>query len=380
MSRRFGASTGSLLVMASMIGTGVFTTTGFLIRDLPSASAVLLAWALGGALALCGALGYAELGTMFPNNGGEYQLLTRIYGPGVGFVAGWVSLLVGFAAPTAAAAVAFAEYAQALSPIGHRIPLALAAAIGMALVHGVNIRWGARVQNVVTCLELALMLAFILAGALARGDRPVHWAHGEPLLVAVASPAFAVALVYVSFAYSGWNAAAYLAGELRAPGRTLPRSLLLGTGITTIGYLGLNLVFLTSAPPEELAGALDVGKVAGLALFGARGAQVLSAFVALAMLLTLAALIMTGSRVYEAMGRDYPRLGAWLQRGRSRSRGPLAAIALQVGVACALIVSASFEALLTFVGGLLSVFSALTIGGVFLLRWREPGLRRPYRA
>lgn len=378
--RRFGTATGTLLVMASMIGLGVFTTTGFLLRDLGSVSAVLAAWALGGALALCSALAYAELGTMFPVNGGEYQLLTRIYGPRVGFVAGWVSLLVGFSAPTAAAAVAFAEYTRGLLPLGPRGAVAVAVVVIMALLHGQNVQRGARAQNAATCLFWLAMLVFIVAGSFARGARPGQSEPGVPALTAMASPAFAVALVYVSFAYSGWNAAVYLAGEMRAPAQTIPRSLMLGTALTTAFYLGLNLVFLGSAAPSELAGVLDVGRVAGRALFGERGALVMAGLVAIAMLLAVAALIMTGPRVYEAMGADYPRLGAWLERGRSRSRGPVAAIALQAGIACVLIASASFEALITYAGCMLSVSSALTIAGVFVLRRREPERPRPYRA
>lgn len=378
--RRFGTPTGTLLVMASMIGLGVFTTTGFLLRDLGSVSAVLAAWALGGALALCSALAYAELGTMFPVNGGEYQLLTRIYGPRVGFVAGWVSLLVGFSAPTAAAAVAFAEYTWGLLPLAPPLAVAVGVVVIMALLHGQNVQRGARAQNAATCLYWLGMLAFIVAGSLARGARPGLSDPGVPALTAMASPAFAVALVYVSFAYSGWNAAVYLAGEMRAPAQTIPRSLLLGTALTTAFYLGLNLVFLGSVAPSELVGVLDVGRVAARALFGERGASVMAGLVASAMLLAVAALIMTGPRVYETMGADYPRLGAWLERGRSRSRGPVAAIALQAGIACVLIASASFEALITYAGCMLSVFSALTIAGVFVLRRREPERPRPYRA
>lgn len=380
--RRFGLGTTSLLVMASMIGTGAFTTSGFLIRDLGSPLAVVLAWLVGGVAALFGALAYAELGAALPKNGGEAHLLSRIYHPSLGFLAGWVSLVVGFSAPMAASALAFGEYTSnviAVSPV----MLALAVIVSLSALHALRVELAARVQNWATLLDVALIVLLIGVGLAVSGIEPL-WTNenktpGSPLRALVSSE-FAVGLIFVSFSYSGWNAAAYLAGEVRNPKRTLPRALMLGTGVVCVLYVGLNLWFMSAAPPEALSGVIDVAAVAATASFGETIARWVSLLVALGLFTTVSALIVTGSRVYEAIGRDYPKLRSTLGRARARDRGPLAAIALQALLACGMVVGSSFEVLLTYIGFLLSLFAGLTVLGVFVLRRTEPGLERPYRA
>jgi basic amino acid/polyamine antiporter, APA family len=378
-SARLGTTSGAMLVMASMIGTGVFTTTGYLVRDLGSLTAVLLAWVVGGIVALCGALAYGELVAALPNNGGEYWLLTRIYHPALGFVAGWVSLVVGFSAPMAASAVAFGEYLHNVFPgLEPRVAAALLV-LGLGVLHAVRLTWGSRVQNAATVLD-ALLIASFIAGGIALAEPRAIWRPDQPALgTALTSPAFAIGLIYVSFSYSGWNAAVYVAGELKSPERTLPKALLIGTGLTALLYVGLNFVFLVSAPPEALSGVIDVGHVAAAHLFGPSAALATSALVAVGLFTTVSALMMTGPRVYEAMGRDYPRLRLLSGRGSGGDRGPVAAIVLQTVLALIMLLSASFDALLTYMGFTLSLFAALTIAGVFVLRVREPGLPRPYR-
>lgn len=373
-SRRIGAATATLLVVASMVGTGVFTTTGFLVRDLGSPLAVLAVWGAGGLLALCGALSYGELSAALPRNGGEYQLLGRIYHPALGFAAGLVSLVVGFSAPLAASALAFGHYLSAVLP---GVPPAWAAAAivaGLAVPHALHVRLGGRMQVAITGLEVALVAAFVAAGA-ARGD-PALLAAGTAG-AAPGAPAFAVALVFVSFAYSGWNGAVYLAGEVRDPSRTLPRALLLGTALVLVLYLALNAVFLSAAPAGELAGVVEVGHVAAERLLGPGAARALSALVALALASSVSAMLMAGPRVYETMGRDYPAL-AFLAR-RTGQGGPFAAVALQAALALLMIATAGFGALLLYIGFTLSLVAGLTVAGVAVLRSREPGLPRPVR-
>ena len=379
VERQLGVRTAALLVVASMVGTGVFTTTGFLVRDLQSAPAVLVAWLLGGLTALCGALSYGELTAALPANGGEYALLSRAYHPLVGFVAGFVSLVVGFAAPTAASAIAFGKYLHRVVPGG---PEGWPALAGVALIlltsllHVATVRRGSRFQDLATGAKVLFILAFVLAG-LGRGE-PGRLLEGDaPLVDAVTSGPFAVGLVYVAFAYTGWNAAAYVAGETRDPGRNLPRALALGTGVVMLLYLGLNGVFLAAAPAEALAGEVEVGHVAAEALFGAPASRLLSAIIALGLVSTVGAQIMTGPRIYEAMGRDHPKLG--LLARRRAGGGPIWATLLQAGASIAMALTASFDALLVYTGVTLSLFAALMAGGVFLLRWREPELARPYR-
>jgi len=381
LPRTLKASTAALLVVASMVGAGVFTTTGFLVRDLGAPLAVLIAWAVGGVVALCGALAYAELVTALPDNGGEYRLLGRIYHPAVGFVAGWISLIVGFSAPMAASALAFGEYLGRLFPAAAASPslAGLALILGLALLHALRVRIGGAAQDLVTGLLVALIVAFI-AGGLWVGDLGWLTAPAErSTLEAIASPEFAVGLVFVSFAYSGWNAAAYLAGEIERPSESVPKSLVLGTGIVALLYVGLNLVFLIAGPPAALAGGVEVGYVAALGLFGPTIGALMTVVVALGLLTTVSALMMAGPRVYEAMGADYPRLGALASRSRS-SAGPTAAIVLQVGCAAVMVLTAAFDELLAYMGLTLALSSALTIAGVFVLRRREPALLRPYRA
>ena len=375
--RQVGATAATAVVVSSMIGTGVFTTGGLLLRDLGSAAAVLWAWAVGGVLALCGALAYAELGAALPRNGGEYQLLGRIYHPALGFAAGVVSLVVGFSAPLAASALAFGHYLAALVPGLPPAWTGAAIVVLLAAPHALDVRLGGRVQTAATTLEVALVLAFGVAGAL-LGDPSRLSVPAPPGPAAGGTGAFAVALVYVSFAYAGWNGAVYLAGEVRDPSRALPRALLAGTALVCGLYLLVNAVFLAAAPAEELSGVVEVGHVAAVRLLGPGAGRALSALVALALAASLSALLMAGPRVYEAMGRDHPALG-FLAR-RTRAGGPAVAVALQAGMALAMIATASFGALLVYVGFTLSVLSGLAVAGVVVLRLREPDLPRPYRA
>jgi APA family basic amino acid/polyamine antiporter len=359
-----------------MIGTGVFTTTGFLVRDVGSIPAVVAIWAVGGVVACCGALAYAELGAALPENGGEYYLLSRIYHPGLGFVSGWVSLVVGFSAPMAAAALAFGAYLERLIPSLPALWVALALIGVLSLLHALRVRLGGGVQTGITVMQLLLILVFIAIG-LPNIDVTRLAVGSERFGSSLASPAFAVGLVYVSFSYSGWNAASYVAGEVREPARALPRALLGGTAFVTVVYVLLNLVFVASAPVEALSGVLEVGHVAASHLLGPPAAVFMTMLVLLSLATTVGALAMTGPRVYEAMGRDHAALRR-LVRGSSAG-GPRAAIALQTILAVAMVLSARFDALLSYMGFTLSLFAGLTIAGVVVLRRREPGLERPYR-
>lgn len=203
----------------------------------------------------------------------------------------------------------------------------------------------------------------------------------QPITLAEAlpSPAFAVGLVLVAFAYTGWNASIYIAGELEHPRRNIPLSLAAGTIIVTFLYVGLNVVFLSAVPLEQLVGVVEIGHVAAAGLFGDGSARWLSVMIALGLVSTISAYIISGPRVYEAMGEAFPRLGFLSGRGAHANRGPMAAIALQATVALAMLLTASFKALLTYVGFTLSLFAALTVAGVIVLRIREPELERPYR-
>lgn len=377
----FGPVTGTLLIVANIIGVGVFMTTGYMVDALQSPPAVLLVWGLGGIAAFCGALTYAEMGATLQLNGGEYQLLSRIYHPVVGFVAGWVSLVAGFSAPLASYAIAFGDYLARIFPDVSKLGASLGLIACCAVVHALHITWGSRFHNAFTIGKILLILLFIVSG-LALGDwgrltAPAPQSFGE----AVASPLFAVQLVYVSFAYAGWNAAGYLAGEFRRPGKDILRSVVFGTSIVTILYLGLNIVFLIAAPREALAGQRTVAHVAATHLFGESGGKLVSGLLVIGLVSTVSANLVAGPRVYEAMGRDYSRLR--FLSVRRTAGGPIFAIALQSALgatfAAGMILFADLKDLLDYIGITLSLFAGLTVLGVMVMRYREPDLPRPYR-
>lgn len=382
--RRIGVVSAGMLVVGSTIGTGVFTTSGLLLADLGSPLAVMIVWALGGALAMCGALAYGELTAALPENGGEYSLLSRIYHPAVGFVSGWISLIVGFSAPMAAAAIAFGAYLEPLVPGVDAKVWAVLLILALSSVHALGVRGGARLQDAITWLELVLV-ALVAGIGLALGEPSAALASEGPSPVALAlGGELAVGLIWVSFSYTGWNAAAYIAGEVRSPGRSLPRALLGGTAIVTVLYVALNAAFFASAPPDVLVGEVDIAHVAARHLLGPRVGMVVGAVVAVGLATTVGAIAMTGPRVYERMGADHPRLAILTSppsaSGARSGRGPVRAMVLQTLVALTLAATAAFEALLTYIGFTLALSSALTLAGVFVLRAREPELPRPYRA
>ncbi len=381
-----GLTTGTMLIVANMIGVGVFTTTGYMAGALGSPVAILVAWAIGGVAAFCGALAYAELGAALPRNGGEYQLLSRIYHPAFGFTAGWVSLIVGFAAPQALFSMTFGDYLSQLlfgDPSqfpGWNPPLVFGLILMAALsvLHSIQVGTGSRTHNFFTLGKVLLIVGFIVGG-LFCGDLSRITTAGERSAVnAIRSPIFAVQLVFVSFSYTGWNTAAYLAGEFRRPSRDIPWSVLAGTAIVAVLYLGLNVVFLASGPLTDLAEAKNkVAHVTAADLFGSGAGRFVSWMIVIGLISTLSANIMAGPRVYEAMGRDYPLLKALTVR--RADGGPVVAILLQALVAAVMMATASFEALLSYVSVTLSLIASMTVLGVVVLRFREPNLGRPYR-
>jgi len=362
--RQLGLTSAVALVVASMIGTGVFTTSGFLLADLRSPWLVLFAWVLGGVLATLGALSYGALARRIPESGGEYTFLSQTLHPAAGFLAGWVSLLVGFSAPLAAAALGFGEYTRPwLGGLSPRLTGTLLI-LTFAVVHAAHVQRGARAQNGTVLLKVLLILVFVGYGLSHLTPHP------PAVTSAVSLPTFAVSLVWVSFSYSGWNAAVYIGGEIREPERNLPRALLLGTGMVMLLYLGLNAIFVFAAPIETLAGKLDIARVAAEAIGGPVLGQGISALVALALLTSVSSLTMAGPRVYSRMATA-GHLPRWLAAAEGP---PRAAIAFQTIIALGLLWSAAYEQLLTFIGFTLGLSAAATVFGLIVLRRRE-GMR-----
>ena len=366
------------VVVANMIGTGVFTSLGFQLLDLQSTFPLLLLWVVGGAAAFCGAVSYAELGAAIPRSGGEYTFLSRIYHPAVGLVSGWISATIGFAAPTALAAITFGTYLASVFPSLSPTLLGAGLVVVLTGVHATTYRSSSLFQRSFTTVKVVLIVAFCIATVtLADPPQPVSLlpAGGDGSLVF--SSAFAVSLIYVSYAYTGWNAATYLTGELADPQRTLPRVLGGGTLLVTVLYVGLNYAFLKAAPMDAMAGRIEVGYVAATHVFGPAGAAIMGVTLAVLLVSTVSAMVMAGPRVLHVIGEDY---AFFRQLSRTNRDGiPAVAILTQAGLTLAFIFTASFETILVFAGFTLGLNSLLTVAGVFVLRVREPETERPYR-
>ncbi len=375
--RTVSTVTAAAIAVADMIGIGVFTSLGFQVQDIRSGFAVLLLWVVGGIAALCGALSYAELGAALPRSGGEYNFLSRIYGPAIGFVAGWVSATVGFAAPVALAAMAFGQYFAGVVPGAPPLALGLAAVWLVALVHLSGVRLGGTFHNTATALKLVLIAVLIVAGVVLGSPQPISFAPSVADLHYISGAPFAVGLVFVMYAYSGWNAATYIAGEVRDPHKCLPRALVAATLIVLALYVGLNAVFLYTTPIAAMAGQIDVALIAGKHIFGEAGGRFVGALICLGLISSISAMTWIGPRVTMVMGEDNPMLRVFARR--SDNGAPVIAILFQLGVTTLLLMTRSFEAVLEFIQFSLTFCSFLAVLGVMVLRWRMPDLERPYR-
>lgn len=358
-----------------MVGTGIFTSLGFQVEALPSPFLILSLWVLGGVAAFCGAVSYAELSAMLPRSGGEYHFLSKIYHPALGFMAAIVSIVVGFAAPIALSAMAFGSYLSGAFP---KIPAgaaALAAVLAVTAAHAVSVKASGVFQVSVTAIKLLLVGCFLAAGFYAGSAVDFLPRGGDAGLFF--SGAYAVSLMYVMYAYWGWNAAAYIIGEVRDPQKTVPAALLIATVAATALYVLLNVVFLSCAPMAEFAGKIDVGKIAAGRLWGEAGGRVMSGIIAVGLLSVMSAMTWAGPRVAQIVGRDFPSLAVL---GRTSEGGvPRPALALQTSIVLVLLLTGSFSSVLLYTAFALTACSFLTVAGVIVMRVRKPDLDRPFR-
>jgi APA family basic amino acid/polyamine antiporter len=386
LKRRVGWVVATSLVVANMIGSGIFTVSGFLARDLGDPWWMLAAWLLGGLIAMAGALAYAGLGVTFPRAGGDYVFLREAYGPLLGFLTGWMSFFIGFSAPIAAGAIGAVEYLSGFFPglatqtapalftiLGIKIAfsaghaLAIGLILSLSLAHYVGLRVGSGVQVGLTGLKISALVAMVILGlTIGKGN----WTHFAPVPEVRATVGlFAVNLIFVMFAYSGWNAAVYIAEEIRDPRRNLPRALLWGTGFVTLLYLALNLVFIYALPLSEMSGVLRIGDAAAKALFGSGLSAALTLLFIVSILASMSSMIFAGPRVYFAMARD-GLFFAGAERIHPVFSTPGRAIWLQSVWASVLVVTGTFDQLLTYAGFALIFFSAVSVAAVFLLQRR----------
>src|SRR5947208_6197446 len=366
------------IVVADMVGVGVFTSLGFQVKDIPSGFSVLLLWVIGGIVALCGVFSYSELGAMFPRSSGEYNFLSRAFHPSLGFLAGWVSATVGFAAPVALAAMAFGEYGKSVLQGVPPLALAIGVVWLVSIVQLTGVRHSSTFQLISTVLKVVLVVAFLIAGFVIGTPQPVWFTPEVAGFGLVTSAPFAIGLVFVMYSFSGWNAATYIIGEMRMPQQNLPRALLAGTLIVLALYVALNAVFLHTAPIDKLAGQLDVARIAGTYMFGEIGGRIVSAMICIGLVSSISAMMWIGPRVMMTMGEDIPALRVFARK--STSGAPAYAILFQLAVANLMLFTRSFEAVLDFIQFALLFCSFFTVLGVIKLRIARPDLPRPYRA
>ena len=361
-------------VITNMVGTGIFTVPAFVRAATGNGLAALGVWAVGAGLALSGALCYAELATRMPQAGGEYFYLTRIYGRLWGFLSGWISFFVGFSAAIAAASLGASAYLAAIVPgwdpatpivagwgISQGAAMAALLVVGLALFHSTGVRLSGGLQTIIAGLVIGAIIVFVVAGiGTGRGNWSGVIAGSE------STGLWWVALIQVSFAYSGWNAAAYLAGEVANPRRTLPRALIGGTLAVAFVYLALNMLFLYALPADSWEPTIAVGKIAAERLFGPEGAQVVSVIIGLTIIGSVSAMTAAGPRVYYAMARDGLAPSALSRLGR-QGKAPAVAIMAQALVAMVLALTGAFEALLVYVGSALLLFAGLTVAAVYFV-------------
>jgi APA family basic amino acid/polyamine antiporter len=382
LERKLGLFPLTNIVIANMVGAGIFTTSGLLMKDLHHPVVMLGLWVVGGLVALCGALSYGELGAAFPHAGGEYAFLSRLYHPILGFLSGWVSFFVGFSAPIAASAIGFSEYLTRAFPgllhpgiIGGGSEAAVMKKLYAILIiaaftflHTRGLETGARVQNALTGLKILLIIGLVAAGfAVGKGSLG-HLVAAAPFRFDFGGlKTLGLSLMWIMFAYSGWNASAYVGSEVKNPTRNLPRSLLIGTGVVMLLYVALNMFYIYAIPPAQMEGVISVGGLAAGNLFGKSAETVLSALISFALFSSLSAYLILGPRVYYSMARDgiFFKSIAYVD---PKCSVPTRSIVLQGAIASVMVLFGTFDQLLTYMGFSLGIFPLLAVLGVFKLR------------
>ncbi len=374
-AKKIGWTSAAAIVVANMVGTGAFTVLGLQLVDLQNTWTIISLWIVGGMVALFGAFSYAELGTYLPKSGGEYYFLSRIYHPLIGYLSGWVSLTVGFAASIALSAMAMGAYLEKFSRWDEKT-IAAGMILLITLIHSMNLNVSRNFQNVFTLLKLGLITAIVTAGfSLPSEINSFDWS--GTWKEELTSTSYAVALVYVTYAYSGWNAAAYIIGEIKAPKVNLPKALILGTLVVSILYILLQVVFLRQAPIEALQGKEEVGQIVGNYLFGYEGGRIISFSIAFLLISSISAMVWVGPRVVRAMANDHK---IWQFLATDNASGiPVRAIWLQSGISIFLILTSSFREVLLYSGFVLQLFTTLSVGAVFLIRYQNKN-RDSYRS
>lgn len=391
LERRVGLFSATNIVIANMIGAGIFTTSGLLLENVPDPRVMILLWIVGGIIALCGALSYSRLGTVFPLAGGEYVYLSKLFNPLLGFLSGWVSFFVGFSAPIAASAIGFTEYLSRAFPqiINFGIinsPLekilikkiySISVILVFTFIHLRGISFGAKVQNFLTILKITLIFSFIIAGITSRNGDFSHFSTVNTFPLNLGNlKAMGLSLMWIMFAYSGWNASSYIGSEIKNPSKNIPLSLFLGTFIVMVSYFFLNVVYVYAVNPEEMKGVISVGGLAMKNLFGNKFELISSVLISFALFSSLSAFIILGPRVYYAMAKD----GHFLKFASEIHpifKVPSKSILIQCIISIIILVSGTFEEILTYMSFSLGIFPIIAVAGVFKIRQHEKNYKIP---
>ncbi|MDR6921573.1 amino acid permease [Chryseobacterium sp. 2987] len=365
-SHKIGWKTAAAIVVSNMIGTGIFTTLGFQLSDITNTYSIFLLWIIGGMLALFGAFCYAELGSYFKGNGGDYIYLKETYHPVFGYLVSWISLIIGFSSPVALAALAMSKYLSVFNEaFGNNFAIIVIFLIGLSL--SFSLKTSSRFHNFFTFIKIAFIIILISLGVFLL-DSPAgnslnfddSW-QNEIML-----PAFATSLVFVTYAYTGWNSASYIAGEIKDVHRNLPKSLILGTLFVTVSYLLVNFIMLKHAPISQLAGKEDVMGEAARNMLGDRFGKMVNIFIALQLIATISGYLWVGSRLTQAFAKENY---LWKLLAVSNKKGiPVRAIFTHAGIAAVIILTGSFKEIFVYTAFILQLFASLSISTVFFLK------------
>jgi APA family basic amino acid/polyamine antiporter len=379
MKKKIGLFSSIAIIMSSMVGTGVFTSLGYQVAEIKSISSIIILWVLGGIMALCGSLTYGELAIRFPRSGGEYNFLTKIYHPSIGFLSGWVSSTVGFSTPAALSAMAFSDYLEKIIKLQdcNKVVIGVLVIIAVTLINLFSVRLGSKFQLLLTGITVLLIVLFIFFGFLGKSTEGFQLTFEKRDLDYILSVPFATSLIYVSYAYSGWNSITYIINEVEDHKKNLPKALFWSPFIVLLLYVLLNIVFLYKTPINALEGQTEVGFIAGSYIFGESGGIFISAIICLVLLASVNSFTIAGPRVLKTIGEDFPIISKIANVNKGGS--PVWAILFQSSIAVILILTSTFDKVLVYIGFTLSLFTILSVIGVFIERFKNNTQKIDYK-
>ena len=376
-NRNVSFYTASSLVVAAMVGTGVFTSLGYQLVSIQSTFSILALWVIGGIVAFFGALIYSELGLALPRSGGEYHLLSKIIHPSIGFSAGIISSIVAFSAPAVICAMACDSYIKAVFPILEFYPIGTFVIILFHFLHMGSIKYGTIVQNSSTTIKIILICVFCFFGILIDNYQPINLIPTKEDVLTIISPNFAVGLVWVSYAYAGWSSSIYISSEIKNPSGNLPKSMLYGTIVVTLLYVLLNFTFLLTTPMDAMRGKIEIGYISGEYIFGDIGSKVMGVGISILLLSTMSSLIFIGPRVSQIIGEDHNFIKFLAEKDKSAI--PINAYWFHLIISIFFIMTASFQTVVLYSGISMILMTILTTISLFILRIKKPNINRPYK-